>query len=209
LGNPSLMPEEATAFESGFKYNKPWLKGHLAYFHRWGSNMIDWIQKPGETIWKAENLTEVNTDGVELSAKIIPEKIWNKRLFIKSFLFSYSWLDQGKESGAFSSKYVLDYLKNKVVFGIAHSVFKKIEANWQIAYEDRNGNYTKWEGTGYGNEVPYNSFWLIDARLYWRHKGTSIYLEASNLLDQRYVDYGNVNQPGRWFKMGIKKQIEL
>ncbi len=209
IGNSSLKPEEAIAFESGFKFNNPWFTGHIAYFHRWGTNIIDWVQKPDETVWKAENLTDLNTDGIELSVKLIPDKLLKNKSIIKSMTFSYSWLNQGKESGSFSSKYILDYLRHKAVLGINHSIYRTFGASWEFSYQDRNGTYTKWEGSSYGNQVPYNPVWLADARLYWQKKNTNIYIEVSNLQDQKYMDYGNLEQPGRWIKIGIKKQFDL
>jgi vitamin B12 transporter len=209
IGDPSLKPEEATAIETGLKYNYNGIVCHLAYFHRWGKNMIDWIKKPSETVWHAANLTEINTDGIETSVKANPEKIFGKSVFIRSANFAFSCLNQGKESGTFSSKYLLDYLKYKVDVGIEHSIYKRIGANWQFSYRDRNGTYTQWQGTSYGEEVPYKPVWLIDGRLYWQNRGMNIYLEGSNLLNKRYVDYANVEQPGMWFKLGIILQINL
>ena len=103
----------------------------------------------------------------------------------------------------------MDYLKNKVDLGITHTIIKGIGANWQFSYQERNGTYTKWEGTVYGKDVPFVPVWLVDGRLFWQNKGTNIYLEGSNLLNKRYVDYGNVEQPGTWFKIGIVQQINL
>jgi iron complex outermembrane receptor protein len=31
-----------------------------------------------------------------------------------------------------------------------------------------------------------------------------IFAEATNLIDNKYVDYGNVPQPGRWIRTGIR-----
>jgi vitamin B12 transporter len=209
IGNPSLRPEEATAIESGLKYNNSWIISHFAYFRRWGKNMIDWIKEPTESVWQAANLTDLNTDGIEISAKISTEKIFSKGIFIKSFNFAYSKLSQGKESGTYSSKYVLDYLKNKIDFGITHSIFKGVGANWQISYQDRNGTYTKWHGTSYGEETSYIPVWLVDGRLFWQKRGTCIYIEGSNLLNKSYIDYANVEQPGVWFKVGLILQLNL
>jgi vitamin B12 transporter len=209
IGNPLLKPEEATAFETGLKYNNSWLISHFTYFHRWGKNLIDWIKQPSETIWHSANITDLNTDGIEISAKIFPDKVFLNKEFIKSINISYSKLSQSKVSGTFTSQYVLDYLKNKVDIGLTHSIYKGFGANWQFSYQERNGTYTKWQGTSYGAEVPYVPVWLVDGRLYWQKKGTNIYFEGSNLLNKRYVDYGNVEQPGIWFKIGIVQQFNL
>jgi len=209
IGNAALLPEKAIAFESGIKYQFKGVEGHLAYFHRNGKNIIDWVRKPDETIWYAQNITELNTDGLEFSAKINPRKLFDRKLFIKSINFSWSWLNQDKQSGIYASKYVLDYLKHKINLGLSHDVFKNIGINWEISYQDRNGTYTSWEGTKYGNEVEYKPFILVDSRLYWTKKRTNIYLEAANLLDRTYYDFGNIPQPGRWVRVGVIHQFKL
>jgi iron complex outermembrane receptor protein len=209
VGNLSLKPEEAIAFETGFKYNNAKFNAHAAYFHRWGTNMIDWVRQPNESIWYAQNITELNTDGFEIALKTFPSKIFDRDIFVKSFDISYSYLDQGKETGDYISKYVLDYLRHKIDVRLAHSVYKNFSLNWHFSYQDRNGTYTEWTGTGYGNEVEYNPFWLVDARLNWNWKFTNIYLEATNLLKINYYDYGNVEQPGTWIKAGIVQRINL
>ena len=209
IGNSSLQPEKAVAYESGIKYQLKGIEGHLAYFHRSGKNMIDWIKKQDESVWYAQNITTLNTDGVEFSARIDPQKLIDKKIFIKSINLSWSWLTQNKHSGIYASKYVLDFLNHKIDFGLSHSVFKNVGINWQISYQDRNGSYTNWEGSKYGNEVEYKPFVLVDCRLYWTKKATNIYLEASNLLGKTYWDFGNIEQPGRTLRIGIIHQFNL
>ncbi|MEI6679488.1 MAG: TonB-dependent receptor [Mariniphaga sp.] len=209
IGNPLLLPEKAVAYESGLKYQFKGVEGHFSYFHRSGKNMIDWVKKPDENIWYAQNITKLNTDGLEFAAKIIPERIFEKKIFIKSIDVSWSWLTQDKQTGIYSSKYVLDFLKNKINLGISHEIVKNVGINWEISYQDRNGTYTNWEGSKYGNEVKYKPFLLIDSRLYWNKKGTTIYTEASNISNTAYYDFGNIRQPGRWLRMGFIHQFNL
>jgi vitamin B12 transporter len=209
IGNSLLLPEKAVAYESGLKYHFKGVKGHFSYFHRSGKNMIDWVKKPDENIWYAQNITKLNTDGLEFAAKIIPEKLFDKKTFIKSVELSWSWLSQDKQSGIYASKYVLDFLKNKINLGISHEIIKNVGINWEISYQDRNGTYTNWEGSKYGNEVKYKPFLLIDSRLYWNKKGTTIYTEASNLSNTDYYDFGNIRQPGRWLRIGFIHQFNL
>ena len=209
IGNSLLQPEKAIAYESGFKYQLKGVDGHLAYFHRSGKNMIDWIKKTNENIWYAQNITELNTDGIEFSARINPQKLFDRKMFIKSVNLSWSWLTQDKQSEIFASKYVLDYLNHKINIGLSHSVFKNMGINWQVSYQDRNGSYTNWDGSKYGNEVEYKPFVLVDTRLNWTKYGTNIYLEASNLLDKTYYDFGNIAQPGRSLRIGLIYQFNL
>lgn len=208
-GNTDLKPEQATTFETGIKVNKSAFTAHAAYFRRWGKNMIDWVRLPEETVWYAQNLTELNTHGIEFAAKLNPDLLIGEETFLNRISVSYAYLDQNKKSSNYASRYVLDFLKHKLDIGLTHRIYKNIGANWQFSYQDRNGNYTKWEGSDYGEEVPYDPYWLVDARLFWKKDKTNIYIEVSNLLDKSYYDFGNVTQPGRWLKVGFTKQINL
>ena len=208
-GSTSLQPEKAVEYESGFKYELKGIDGHFAYFHRDGKDIIDWVRKPSDNIWYAQNITKLNTDGLEFSIKINPGKVLDKRIFIQTINLSWSYLTQNKQSGIYASQYVLDYLKHKINLGVSHNVIKNVGINWQFAYLDRNGTYTNWDGSKYGNEVDYKPFILVDTRLYWSRKGTTCYLEASNLFNKGYHDFGNVHEPGRWLKIGIIHQLNL
>lgn len=59
----------------------------------------------------------------------------------------------------------------------------------------------------YVGEKEFAPFWLFDAKLSWDYKISSVYIEATNLFDEKYIDIANVNMPGRWFKAGISVQI--
>jgi iron complex outermembrane receptor protein len=209
IGNSSLLPERAIAYESGIKYQFKGIDGHLAWFHRSGKNMIDWVKKPDETIWYAQNITELNTNGLEFSSGIVTQKLFDKKMFIRSISLTWAWLNQNKQSGNYASKYVLDFLKHKINLGLSHEVVENIGINWEFSYQDRNGTFTTWEGSKYGNEVPYKPYVLIDCRLNWNIKKTNWYLEIANLLDKGYFDYGNIQQPGRWLRIGFIRQFNL
>jgi len=209
IGNSALQPEKAISYESGFKYLLKGVDGHLTYFHRNGKNMIDWVKKPDENIWYAQNITELNTDGIEFSASINPQQLFDKKTFIKSINLSWSWLTQDKQSGILDSKYVLDYLNHKIDLGISHDVLKNVGINWQISYQDRNGSYIGWDGSKYGNAVEYKPFVLVDSRLHWGKNATTVYLEGSNLFDKTYFDFGNIALPGRTIRVGLIHQFNL
>ncbi|MCL6103521.1 MAG: TonB-dependent receptor [Bacteroidetes bacterium] len=203
IGNPDLQPEEALSFEYGLKYNNSWLTTHVAIFERWGKNMIDWVRQPNETLWYAKNLTDLNTKGIEVSAKINPSLLFGKEIFIRSLDVSYGYLTQDKASGTLISKYLLDYLKHKIDIRLTHGICSNLSASWMISYQDRNGTFTLWDGNKYGSEVEYAPIWLVDSRINWAKNQFTLFLEASNLLNKTYFDYGNVEQPGVWAKAGI------
>ncbi len=209
IGNPGLQPEEAFSTEAGLKFANDWLSAHAAIFGRWGKNMIDWVRQPNETIWYAKNLTILNTKGLEVSMKIVPSKLLGTKTFITSLNLSYGYLTQDKESGTLISKYLLDYLKHKVDIRLTHNLFGNFSASWLISYQDRNGTYTLWDTDKYGKEVDYAPVWLIDSRINWIRNNFNFFLEASNLLNKTYYDYGNVEQPGIWTKAGVIMKFGL
>jgi len=209
IGNAELLPEKAFSVESGLKYNSNWLSAHMALFKRWGTDMIDWVRQPDQTIWYAKNITDLNTSGIEFSAKLNPSEILDRKTFITSLDLSYGYLTQEKESGDYISKYLLDYLKHKIDFRLSHVIYKNISASWLGSYQDRNGTYTQWEGNKYGKEISYEPLWLIDGRINWVKNQFSFYIEANNLLNTTYVDYGNVEQPGIWAKVGIVVKLGI
>ena len=49
----------------------------------------------------------------------------------------------------------------------------------------------------------YASYGIVDSRLSWTAQKWSAYVEANNLLNKHYVDYGNVPQPGAWIVTGV------
>ena len=65
------------------------------------------------------------------------------------------------------------------------------------------GHYTDTNG----KVLAYRPYSIVDGQLSWNASTYSIYLEANNLLNHRYVDYGNVPQPGLWIMAGMKIAI--
>ncbi|MDG5767833.1 TonB-dependent receptor [Balneolales bacterium ANBcel1] len=70
LGNPDLEPEEAITVETGLKSSWNGVETDAAVFHRRGTNMIDWIRRPDDKLWRSENLTSVNITGFEAGIRI-------------------------------------------------------------------------------------------------------------------------------------------
>lgn len=209
VGNANLLPEEALSIETGLKYQKGWLTTNLSVFKRWGKNMIDWVRPPNDNLWYAKNLTNLNTSGLEISAQITPYSLLGKSIWLKSLNISYGYLVQDKESGNYISKYLLDYLKHKWDIRLNHSITKRLELSWLISYQDRNGTFTAWDNGKYGEEVAYSPIWLVDTRISWTGKLFTYFAEANNLFNKRYFDYGNVEQPGLWTKLGVIFKLPL
>ncbi|MBB3696128.1 TonB-dependent receptor [Flammeovirga yaeyamensis] len=211
IGNPDLKEERATTYEAGAKLDRKWIHASASYFIRYGKNIIDWVKYPSEDKWQAQNLTELNTQGITLNTVFNFEQVLGKQSTLKSVTVNYLGLKVDKSAAdSLVSNYALDHLNHKVTVGIKHKVFlDNLIADWKLVYQDRNGSYTAYDADFNPSETEYKPFTTVDLRLSYQYKMMYFYTEASNIFNQEYYDFGNIPQPGRWFRAGIKMNLDL
>ena len=201
VGNPNLKPEKSQTYEGGLKITYPGFFGHAGIYFRKGKDLIDWVRASDSEKWQTQNLTRINTTGVEVSGTLSPERIWKSKFFLTKLGINYAYSHLEKGTNNVFSYYVLDNLKNKLDFEIEHRIWQKIAASWRISYQDRNGMRTPTE--------PYKPFWIVNSRISWKSRDTEFYASASNLFNKKYFDLGPVEQPGRWISLGISYQLNF
>ena len=194
-----LRPEEMQAFEVGGQYSQRTLAISATVWRHHGRNMIDWIMDTSmgdEAVWQSVNHTKVNSTGFELSTKLL---ILNSK-----FLISYSYIDQDKEQEPnIVSQYALEYLRHKLVANAQLPLWRQLSLGINFRWQDRVGQYTDFDGI----VQDYRPYALVDARLSWQQPKYQVYLEANNLFDKDYVDFGHVEEPGRWLIMGLQVSL--
>ncbi|MBC35320.1 MAG: hypothetical protein CL663_04680 [Bacteroidetes bacterium] len=206
IGNPDILPEEAISYEAGFKYGDSDFIAEAVYFYRDGKNIIDWVRLTEEVKWESKNITELNTQGLEFNFMLSPRFFAKKDIPINRIRLSYALIDVTKSSADYISRYALDYLKHKISFNLSHKIYKDLNFNWYMTYQDRAGSYLNFAS---GLEENYEPFVLLDARLSWEIENWNVYLEASNLFDASYFDISNVVMPGRWIKAGFTFDLPI
>ena len=197
--DPHLKPEEMRALEIGATINC-----HLSsvicqlstsIWHHSGRNMIDWIMdtsKGDEAVWQSVNHTKINSIGFEADARL---RIKNSELRV-----SYSYINQDKEQEAdIVSQYALEYLRHKLVAYALFPLWKQLTLGVNFRWQDRVGQYTDFDGVVHD----YQPYALVDTRLTWAEPKWKVYVEANNLFDKDYVDFGHVEEPGRWLIAGF------
>ena len=193
-----LSPEELRAIEGGVKYLTPRLTARLSIFHHHQRNTIDWVldTHDPEAVWQSVNLTRINTLGVETDV--------NCQLSILNFQLAYCYLHQQKDDlPDLQSRYSLEYLRHKLTASLQLTLTEQLGLTLKYRFQDRMGNYTDTEG----QQQSYHPYSVVDARLAWTADHYALYMEANNLLSKRYVDYGNVRQPGAWLIAGVKYNL--
>ena len=220
-----LKPEEMSAIEGGLRYAA-------------GKNMIDWImdtrqadeQTSGQAdepateqganalvnssarssslynVWTSVNHARINSTGFEATAALDFRRLMPGQSVLRSLNAAYSYIDQSqrREKGV-QSLYALEYLRHKVVAQLGLDLPPSLALDVKYRFQQRRGSYTDTNGIN----RTYRPYQLVDARLAWSKPRYSLYVEANNLFDTDYVDYGNVPQPGLWVMAGARFSFSL
>jgi len=187
VGNPNLKPEEAWTYELGFKWRKIGWEGNVAAFRRWGNNLIDWIRFSEDDFWQAFNFTQINTNGIEINLWFYPSHLLTD-FPINRVNLSYTTLHSDKYTDGFTSKYVLDYLHHQIYLNFDLFFTKRFRQNWQIRYKER---------------INYPGVFLFDTKILCDFNHFELFLEGTNLFNQRYSEIGSIPLPGLWLRIGV------
>ena len=212
-----LKPEELRAVECGVKgqwstTNLSHITCQLSVFHHHQRNTIDWVMdtRDADPTWQSVNLTKINALGFEANATFTthPSSLRSalslrsaKNAQPSSFNISYCYLHQQKDLLPYlQSQYSLEYLRHKLTASLQLPLVRRLSLVVKYRFQDRMGTYTDING----QVRPYRPYSLVDARLTWQADAYTLYAEANNLLNHRYVDFGNVPQPGCWLMAGFR-----
>ena len=204
-----LKPEELSALEAGLKYNAHGISGKTSIFYNQQKNLIDWISDGtldanGSPLWKSVNFGRINVVGVEASLSFDCRTLMPSQRFLKQFSLAYCYLNQNeKEHKGITSKYVLEYVKNKMVANLQLNLWRNLDLGLNYRLLHRMGGYIDTSNQRHN----YATYGILDARLSWNTGKWTAFAAANNLLNRTYVDYGNVPQPGTWITAGISIQM--
>jgi len=204
-----LKPEELSALEAGLKYNARGISGKTSIFYNHQKNLIDWISDGtldanGSPLWKSVNFGRINVVGVEASLSFDCRTLMPSQRFLKQFSLAYCYLNQNeKEHKGITSKYVLEYVKNKMVANLQLNLWRNLDLGLNYRLLHRMGGYIDTNNQRHN----YATYGILDPRLSWNTGKWTAFAAANNLLNRTYVDYGNVPQPGTWITAGVSIQM--
>jgi vitamin B12 transporter len=187
-GNPDLKPEEAWTGETGLRWLNQTITADFSLFYRDSEDVIDWSRRPGETAWQATNIATVRTKGMEVGVTLYPQSFFNTKRLL-SVGIAYTYLDSDRSTRGMESKYVLDYLRHQVNGSL---VFTWLPSLKQVIK------------TRYGKRMVGDSYTVVDTRLTYALQNYEVFLEATNLFNENYIESGFTPMPDRWIMGGIK-----
>ncbi len=196
----NLKPEKASTFEIGLKEIKQMHQMQISMFYRKTSDAIDKIGRPGQAVPTMENMDNINMFGLELADKFnVRTKFPKSPIYNLQIGYAYLAADQ-KEAG-FQSFYTLNYLKHKFNLGLNVHIVKNLSLGAWYTLKSRLGSYQLDKDSPVVNYKPIH---LCDLRLNYKLKSLSIFLDANNVFNHKYYEFGFVEQPGRWVSAGIR-----
>ena len=207
VADKNLKPEEISSVEAGVKYADHGITTQASVYHNNWKNMIDWIRYTvdgPDAPWQSVNFTEVKATGFQAQLTLNFRQIVPTQHILKSFNASYNYLFQDKDiDSSVESKYSLEYLRHKLVANLQLNIASCLDLGINFRWQDRRGIYTDFDGT----VKEYSPYSVVDARLSWTAPKYKLYLEANNIFDKNYIDYGCVPQPGTWLIAGLSAEL--
>lgn len=185
IGNPNLKPESAISYEGGIDaYLRTNLHAAVTVFQRRDSNVIDFVQIPGSTLYQSTNFNKLHFTGVETSA------IWEPRP-AQHFSVSFSALHGLNASPEILlSKYTFNYPVQEGVIEWRGTVMKNVIARTRI---------------GVVNRVAREAYAVWDASAGYGTGRIRPFLQLTNITSTVYQDIPLVDTP----KAGIVGGVEL
>ena len=186
IGNEDLVPEEAISEEIGFKYFGNKLNATLALFNRDSDNLIDYTKDNEEDKWQSNNLTSLNTRGIEFQLNK-PFELLGYQQHIR---FGYTYIEENLGNiRANFSKYILNALNHHFITQLKTRFSKNSSQSIVYKFAER--------ATG-------QSYSVIDAQFKLKINNLDLTLTANNLFNTSYVETGIVPMPKSNLLFGLR-----
>ncbi len=198
ISNPNLEPERAITYRALGSFTRGRWASSATLYLRDGSNIIDWVQPEGESVYYSRQITELTTYGVEWMGSYSPKG------FVERVALNYGYITQDKDSGGMVSLYAQNYMRNKLTASVMLRPHPQIAITINGSLYDRMGSYTNANGV----VVEFEPYALLDARVSWERRGLKIYLDATNITSTTYYDYGGLELPPIWCSGGVVVTIK-
>ena len=190
VGNENLNPESATSTELGLKYNSSNFKFSAALFNRNAKNIIDYVKKNEDDLWRAENIGSLTTKGYELDISYSFKSSYNMSN-VNSISVGYTNIkDDNYVSDINFSRYSLNSLKHHFTSKLNLNYLKNV--NHSIVYK-------------YAERSDKSNYSVLDSKIMYK-KGLYIYI--NNILDEVYSETNLVPMPGTSFLVGFNFGID-
>jgi iron complex outermembrane receptor protein len=186
IGNPGLQPELGWSYEAGGSYRLfPALRLSSAIFQNDEKDLIDYVMyQENDAQYHAVNFESAVLRGAEMSFRWDRPEAAGNEPALRSFLFSYSYLDSHIEhDSVYAAKYSNNYARHQISCTLVGSLPLSLSGSIGIVYKRKAAG---------------DSYTLADASLTEHAGDLALGLRGTNLFNQSYEENPGVPMPGRW-----------
>lgn len=183
-GNANLNPQTSDNVELGvfYKTSDRWFGFNAFYRHQ--KDTIDWVRNASETQYLAINAGKVNVRGFDLSAGVK----YDLKIF-DCVDISYTRLDVNKEELYDISKYVFDYLRDRVI----------------VTLSAKKGRWEYQVKPVYEQHLSLGSRFIVDAEVkYHVNDDLTFFALGKNIFDDDYQEYPGIDGEPFFVKAGLE-----
>lgn len=189
-GNPDVTAEQTRSAELGARLNLAGMQTRLAVFQRETRDAIDYTRTQDEVTnnvgyYTARNIEAIDTLGLDMeldASALLAEYGWRRTSL------TYTWLDQDVSNGYADSRYIQSQLQHQVMLSLAYELWPGLVLTSLYKYEDRY------------NQAGYQ-IWDLGLKQNFEHWHWA--LSAANLLDETYIDSGEIEAPGTTLRLEL------
>ncbi len=183
VGNPALSNESSVNYQASFEYRINKVTFSPGIFFRQEEDSIDWVKRtPFQPMWQAENIDSGKVFGSENRLKID----FNEYFCLDS---NYTFINKQTSKAGFIYKYGPNYAKHLL--------------NSELLIKLPFG--TQSVGFAFKKKPDRRGWFLMNARLNYKlNKQSSVFINATNLLNVEYQEIEGIPQPGRWVEGGFR-----
>jgi vitamin B12 transporter len=196
----NLKPEKALTYEIGLKNSFKFHALNASVFYRQTRDAIDKIGRSGQAVPNMENIDNINMFGLEISEVFNVKKEFPNGP-IDNFQLGYAFLSADRKENGFQSFYTLNYLKHKFNAGLNMHITKNLSLCAWYTHKSRQGSFQLDKDS---RVVNYSPIKLVDVRVNYKLKMVNVFIDGNNIFNQKYYEFGFVEQPGRWISGGIR-----
>ncbi len=176
IGNPSLIPESALAYEIGYRLSRNNLDLSFVGFKRNSDDLIDYVKLNSDDPWQAQNLIGLETNGFEFSGRMK----WGSQDKMNALNGDYTYISDNVETLAQLSQYAINSLKHQVIM------------SWESQFLDQISQQITYRYCERGNGQTYN---VLDARVVANFGKIKADITANNILGAAFTETNLVPVP--------------
>ena len=205
INNLDLTPEHAVTCRLEANYTRRSWSLRAAAYYRAGRDIIDWVRRAEyEGKWHSEQTSRLDTYGIEVSGDYLPAC-----RFLHRITLAYGYTNTNRNSDI-EAQSAMDFMRHKAALSVELHFLRRMSLSLTGSLYDRNGSYTAYPVPGDSQiqeTLDFKPYFLLDGRLSWEKGICRIYVDATNITDTSYCDWGGIPLPGAWITGGMTLTI--